>query len=172
MKKLIGFIVVAIVIVILVVNILYMIPVAFFSYIGTWKYTAEYEAYADEFHLVKDYFIEAFPEESDRSWLISNYKDQGIRVYDANAKAYVSVPGEVRAALDTIDRCAFSDKDSDFDRIRIQEGRISFGIANHRYALVFSPEQKPTWVNSPNEKFDSKIKSIGQGWYHVVRDPG
>jgi hypothetical protein len=51
---------------------------------------------------------------------------------------------------------------------RIKRNRISLNIENGRYALVYSPGEKPLWINIPDEQKDIKVKKINDDWYHVV----
>lgn len=83
----------------------------------------------------------------------------------------MDIPDDVRPSLETICDQGFPDKDSTLDVIRIQGSRVSFNIENGRYALVYSPDEKPTWINFPDEQGDIKVKKINDDWYHVVRDP-
>ncbi len=147
----------------------YVIPYAMFIYNDIWHYSADYEEYADDFNLVRDYFATEFPSETGRWIAISNEGSPGIKVFDTDTKEYVSVPGDVISSLEIIRNDAFRHKDSLFDAIGIHGDRISFCIENHHYALVYSPNEKPTWVNSPDEDDAVRVKSIGDGWYHVVK---
>ncbi len=128
-----------------------------------WKYSAEYEEFADDFNKVKDYIAETYSNKSDK-WVSISSKG----IFNPETKSYLILPDDVAASLEVIRKGAFPDKDSDLDVIRIHEGRISFCISSGVYALVYSPEQKPKWVNSPNEEERVKVKSLGDGWYHVL----
>lgn len=138
-----------------------------FSYTSLWKYSANYEDNADDFHVVKNYIEAEFSSENDKWLSVSSFG-----IYDPDTNAYLQLPSEVALSLQAIYRNGFPDKDANFDIIRIHSDRISFGIENGRYALVYSPNQKPSWLNSPNEDFDVRVKPIKDGWYHVVRNPG
>ena len=144
----------------------------FISYVHveTWKYCAEYEQYEDDFNLVKDYIATEFPHELDKWLSVSNNGGKGITLYNPDIREYLVLPDDVASSLDTICRNGFPNKDSNLDVIKIHEGRISFCISNGEYALVYSPEEKPTWVNSPFENTGVKVKKIQDGWYHVVKD--
>lgn len=136
-----------------------------------WKYCADYEEYADEFNLVKDYIEAEFSNKTDKYLSINSYGGE-LKVYNPDTKEYLQLPDDVKSALYVVDRNGFPNKDSGLELIRIHEGRISFCISNRRYALVFSPDQKPTWVNSPDEEHKVRVKSIGDGWYHVTINAG
>ncbi len=149
----------------------FVIPLAIFSYNHFWKYSADYENYAYDFNLVKNYVAEKYSGESDKRLDVSRDFYSGvIRLYDPETESYLALPGDVAASLTSIDKNAFPDKDSNLYSIRIQDNRISFCIFNGEYALVYSPNQKPSWVNSPNENSKAKAKKIQDGWYHVVKD--
>ncbi len=142
--------------------------VCYFFYVDTWKYEASYEEYEAEFNLVKNYIAEEFPNETDKYVATSYNKDHGYRIYDPDNKKYLEAPEEVILALETIDREAFPHKDSKLDVIRIYEDRISFCIENGYYALVYSPNEKPTWLKFYNKEEKAKVKKIKDGWYHVT----
>ena len=135
-----------------------------------WKYSADYKNFASEFDLVKNYITTAFPSESDKWLSVTNDGDGGATLFDAETESYLVLPDDVVSSLTAIRNSAFPDKDSNFDTIKIHENRISFCISNGEYALVYSPNQKPYWVNSPNENSKMKVKSIGDGWYHVTKN--
>lgn len=81
---------------------------------------------------------------------------------------YLTLPDDVALSLDRISKKGFPNKDSNLDVIRIHEGRISFCIVNGNYALVYSPDKKPSWLHAPNENIGVEVKKIQDGWYHVV----
>ncbi|MBE6607367.1 MAG: hypothetical protein E7633_02255 [Ruminococcaceae bacterium] len=158
----------------IIIIVVILMPICIFvgqlmivNYNHIWKYCANYEEYADEFNLVKDYIEAEFPNETNKYLSINSYGGR-LKVYDPDTKEYLQFPDDVKSALYVINRNGFPDKDSNFDIIRIHKGRISFGIENGQYALVFSPNNKPKWVNSPDEDNKIRVKSIGDGWYHVT----
>ncbi len=155
-------------IVIAVLILAFIGPILYFDYVNTWKLNANYEEYADEFNLVKDYIAEEFPNESDKWVSVSYSSTYGLRIYDPDADEYLQVRDDALVALRVISKEAFPDKDSDLDVIRIHGDRISFCTESGHYALVYSPNKKPTWLNSPDKKDKVKVKKIGEGWYHVT----
>lgn len=161
---------------ILLLTVIVCIPIvmlSIFNYNHLWKLSADFENYADDFNAVKNYIEAEFPNESDKYLCVSSASSShGRGLFDPDTKEYLQVPSDIISSIDTISREGFPDKDSTFDVIRIHEGRISFCIENGQYALVYSPNQKPSWVNSPNEDWEVFVKSIGEGWYHVTKNPG
>lgn len=135
-----------------------------------WKYSADYKNFADDFNLVKNYVTAEFPDESDKWLSVSNRGSEGITLFDPELESYLVLPDDVAASLASIRSGAFPDKDSNFDTIRINEGRISFCISSGEYALVYSPDKKPMWVNSSSEDTKVKVKAIQDGWYHVTKN--
>lgn len=142
-----------------------------FGYSHLWKLTADFETYAEDFILVKDYIAGEFSGETDKTVFVSYSEGQGIGLLDRDTYEYLELPSDVRASLKAIDKDGFPHKDANFDAIKIHEGRISFCVSG-TYALVYSPNQKPSWLNSPDEDCKIKVKSIGDGWYHIVENPG
>lgn len=146
------------------------IPLMIFYYSHIWEYSADYEEFSDEFNLVKNYIAEEFSDESNRVLMVSHKASEGLALYDLETKSYLTLPDDIPSALKSIYDDAFTNKDSNFDTIRIQDGRISFCIECGEYALVYSPDKKPMYVNSPSEDVKVKVKAIQDGWYHVTKD--
>lgn len=153
---------------VLVPFILGAIPFLQFNYAHTWKYAADYKTYAEQFNTIKDYVIEQFSYEPDRWFSVSVSESKEYRIYDPESKSYLDCPDEVDSALELIWKNGFPDKEANFDIIRIGENRISFGIENGQYALVYSPLQRPTYVNGPSENKEIFVREIEDGWYHVT----
>lgn len=147
---------------------------AFFNNANMWKYNADFESYKSDFTKVKDYVSETYSSDSkdrEKWFFVSNTKD-GQTLYDPDNEDYIDIPNDVRASLEAISANGFPDKDSHLYIISIYNDRVSFSIAAGVYALVYSPNEKPTWLSSPDEDKDIKVKKIGNGWYHFVVDPG
>lgn len=166
MKKRILWILTTLLIVVAIFGIKLMIV----NYNHFWKYSADYENFANDFDLVKNYITAVFPNESDKWLSVSNDGNGEVTLFDPETKSYLILPSDVVSSLTSIRNNAFPDKDSSFDTIRIHENRISFCISSGEYALVYSPDQKPTWVNSPSENSKVTVKSIQDGWYHVTKN--
>lgn len=143
-----------------------------FGYNSLWQFQADYKEYADDFDAVKNYIEAEFSNETDQWFMVSNAGGQGTSLFDPDTDTYLQVPEDVSLALNTISSGGFPNKDSNFDTIRIHEGRISFCIENGQYALVYSPNKWPSWVNAPDENAVAIAKPIGGGWYHVTKWPG
>lgn len=137
-----------------------------FSDAQTWGDSADYDQYAQDFQVVKDYIQAQYPGAYDK-YLSVGYKDS-VYLYDPETGEYLQLPSEVLSSLEAIDRHGFPSKDARLDVIRIHGDRITFCTTNGQYALVFSPSRKPTWVNSPDETVIASVKPIGDGWYHVA----
>lgn len=136
-----------------------------FSHTHLWALSADYEGFEDDFNSVKNYLAKKYPDESDKCLAVSK---KGL--FDTDTDTYLDLPDDVASSLQSIYNGAFVHKDSNFDTIRIHEERISFCILNGQYALVYSPDKKPTWVKSSNKEVKVRVKSLGDGWYHVVED--
>lgn len=136
-----------------------------------WKHTADFDKYKSEFIIVADYVLK---ENSTgyRKWFFVSITDSyGRTLFDPDKNNYVELPVDVRESLETICDYGFPNKDSVLDVIRILRGRVSFCIENGRYALVYSPNEKPTWLDSPDEDRTIEVKKIEDGWYHVIESP-
>ncbi len=167
MKKLAIWICVMLVLIVSVIPIAKLIR---FNYDHFWKYSARYEECANDFNVVKNYIESQFSDESNKCLLVS-YTD-GIRLFDTDANDYLQVPDDVRLSLETICHDGFPDKDSELATIRKHDNRISFCTFNGGYALVFSPSEKPSYANAPNDDSSVRVKTIEDGWYHVAEKTG
>lgn len=139
-----------------------------FSYVTTWKYCAEFDDFAEEFQTVADYVLS---ESSGKTgyYDVSRTESGDKTLYDPETKCYLDLPAEVSASLDRIDsKEAFPNKDSDLDLIYFSGQCVRFKKEGGCYALVYSPEGKPTYWHSPNDGKTILVKTIGNGWYHVV----
>ena len=154
----------------IIIAVIFGVQLMTVGYNHVWKYSADYQNFANDFNVVKNFVAAEFPNESDIWLSISNNGDGDIKIYDPEAKNYIILPSNVASSLASIYYNAFPDKDSNFDTIRIHGNRISFCISSGEYALVYSPDTKPSWVNSPGENSKVKIKSIQDGWYHVTKN--
>ena len=143
-------------------------PFILLKYNYTWQYEANYTSYADNFNAVAKYIQSQYPDETDKYLVISYSADYGRRLYDPDTSTDIQLPSNVQSSLNTICYDAFPNPNGHPDVIRVHGNRISFCIPNGQYALVFSPDGKPTWVNSPEENCNVKVKSIGGDWYHVT----
>lgn len=141
-----------------------------FNHTRLWAHAADYDNYADDFHVVKDYIQAKFPGEYGKSIYVSS--NGGTQLYDPDTNEYLQLPSDVLASLEAILRNGFPHKDADLGKIMIHKDRISFCTTKGQYALVYSPSQKPSWVNSPDDAAMTRIKSIGNGWYHVAKTSG
>lgn len=141
-----------------------------FSHTRTWAHAADYDGYADDFHVVKDYIQAQFPGEYGK-WIYVS-PNGGTQLYDPDTDEYLQLPSYVLSSLESIRKNGFPHKDGQLDVIRIDGDRISFCTTKGQYALVYSPSQKPSWVNSPDDTAMTRIKSIGDGWYHVAKTSG
>ena len=140
-----------------------------FSYTHTWIWSAEYEEYASEFNTVKDYIAGQYASEERRILSVtSTLNEHGRTLYDHDTKEYAELPDNVKTALDTIAEKAFTQK-APVESIHVYGNRINFRTMQGYY-LVYSPDEKPTWLHSPDDETDFKVKRIKDGWYHMVKD--
>ena len=132
-----------------------------------WQFNADYKACAEDFNTAKDYFSDNYQGGSDKLFSVSRGHNS-IHVFDLDAKEYVELPDNIVSSLDNISKNGFTYKDSVFDTISVKGRRISFGIENNHYCLVFSPDERPKWIHSPDDGEKIAVKRIGGGWYHVT----
>ena len=151
-----------------------VVKLILFRYNFLWEFSADYKNYADDFNAVKNYIAAEFPDVTDKDLYISNGSDKRVGLFDPETNSRLILPDDVAASLNSIYENAFPNKDSVLDSINIHGKRISFCIFIGEYALVYSPDSKPTWVNQPSEVSECKVKvrSLGNGWYHVTKYRG
>ena len=141
--------------------------IGLFAYTSRWEFAAEYEEYASEFNIVKDYVLENYASEERRTLSITSpLSEHGRTLYEYETKEYATLPEEVKAALDTIDEEAFR-QDASIECIHVHGNRVDFWTIKG-YRLVYSPDGKPTWFREPDDETPFRVKRIKDGWYHVV----
>ena len=94
---------------------------------------------------------------------------KGQSLYDPEINDLLNLLDYVRLSLETIRDFGFPDKDSKLDTISISGNRVTFGIVNGEYALVYSPDETPKGVNDASEKERPYIRKINANWYHVTK---
>lgn len=141
-------------------------PVLRYAYEVLWENSAEFDAYETEFCLIKDYAL-TLSTDAERVLL---YNRKNITFTDCKTLEKLMPPDDIKTAVETIDHNAFPCKYATFDTIRIYDGCVCFVIESGQYALIYSPDKKPTGIA---QKEDSGFiaKKIRDGWYHVVHDP-
>lgn len=139
-----------------------------FSYAVTWKYCAEFDPFKREFQTVADYvLLESMG--TDGFYNVSQTETGEKYLYDPQNKCRLDCPEEVISALSAIDSTdAFPDKASGLDIIYFSASQVKFQKEGGSYALVYSPAGKPTYWHSPADGHSILVKTIGNGWYHVV----
>ena len=147
------------------------LPAAFylqFSYVTTWRYCAEFDDFAEEFQTVADYVL-LESAGATGYYDVTRTKNGEKTLYDPENKCYLDLPAQVRAALERIDsKEAFPSKGSYLDLVYFYEKRVDFKQEGGSYKLVYSPDGKPAYWHSPDDGKTILVKSIGNGWYHVV----
>ena len=131
-------------------------------YTSKWEYAANFEEYEDEFNCVKDYVLYYY-EGAIEEYVSIEHEDGKY-----NLQYSFNTPEEVSEALECIVE-AF-DPDAPLELIRFGENRLTFDTMRG-YALVWSPDEKPTWLSSPDEDREISVKKAGDGWYHIVINP-
>lgn len=153
-------------IILVVIIVIPAIMFGIFDYTHTWALNADFDQYSEHFIAVKDYIASEFPNET-RKLLSVSIKNQSAALYDMDADEYLCLPDDIALSLDMICRYGFPHKDSDLEIIEIEGSRITFLIFKGSYALVYSPDERPTRNNSIGRGESFHVKDIGDGWYHV-----
>ncbi len=157
-----------VIIIVLTIATLYATLYLPFSYNNFWRFCADFKGYSGDFITVNDFVVSKYSEEVEKRFIVSSDEGHRSQLFDPDLKCYVDMPGDVLAAMKNIRAHGFPDKDSNLDTVSINGNSVRFGIENGHYALVYSPDGKPTWLNSPDEDIKIKVKRIGNGWYHVT----
>ena len=142
---------------------------AMFFYASKWQFCADYKEYEKEFCVVRDYVIEHYTGFADKNLFVVATEEKGRTLYDPDLHYDLELPEEVADALELLDEEAFS-SDASLNIIRIRGNRVLFAT-EQPYVLVWSPDEKPTWLSSPDDDREISVKKAGDGWYHVVIDP-
>ena len=148
------------------------------DYIFTWRYSAEYEKYSSDFNTVKDYMLSIYSGEEEKTFLISE-KTEENKLYlvelipldklisGESSRERIEPPENVRDSIKKLKAYAFPDTRSTFNYLRVSKARVAFCIEGVGYALIYSPDKKPEWI-VPSQKKYTKVRRIGNGWYHVA----
>lgn len=165
-RKVFGFLLTAACLLFVAYNVVLLLM---WNYTETWEFAAEYEEYASEFNVVKDYIAGQYASEERQILSVTSpLNEHGRTLYDHDTKEYAELPENVKNALDTIAEEAFTQK-APIETIHVYGNRINFRTMQGYY-LVYSPDEKPTWLHSPDDETDFKVKRIKDGWYHMVKD--
>ncbi len=134
-----------------------------------WMFAAEYKDYASEFNTVKDYVLKNYPSDEGRSLSVtSTLNEHGRTLYEYETKEYAELPEKVKSALDTIAEKAFL-QNASVEDIWVYGNRVDFCTIKG-YRLVYSPDGKPTWLHTPDDGEEFRVKRIKDGWYHVMHE--
>lgn len=167
---------VLVVIAVLMATLLVFISVftALFLYPGFLKhYTPgiKFEEYKDDFNKLKDYLLAEYPDTEVifDCWISSDGSLKVKALNMTNIDGYVSFPDDITDILIKLLTESQNNTENlgEWSLIRLQPGRIAFTDGEKGlYALVYSPDEKPTWMVKSEEK-DNKVTKIGDGWYHI-----
>lgn len=151
----------------LVLLLLLAKPLALVGFIhaGTWKQSAVFEGYEEEFVLVKNY-VAAYMDGTTGTLSVSNASSHKYDLFDLRTDSYLNCPAEIRTAIETLCKEAFRDKDTSFDYVTVTEDEIAFRTERGPYKLSFSPHKKPVMEHYTAE--ETLTRDLGAGWYHVV----
>lgn len=136
--------------------------------LNLYKYSADFKSYTSDFNKVKDHILKTYSGADEKWFSVSTTAEKGRTLYDPDVDLYINLPSDVKESLEVISKYGFPNKDSNLDTIVIRDGRVSFFIELNIYALVYSSNGRPTYLASPDENKDILVKSIGDGWYHVI----
>ena len=131
-----------------------------------WISGARFNQYSEDFIAVKDYVASNFSNQTNKYFTVRRNIYQEVTLYDPDTNEYLRLPDNIAASLQRIYDNGFP-YDADLDIIKIFGNRISFRSSKGTYELVYSPDGKPTWLNSPQNPREIHVTSLGNGWYHV-----
>ena len=136
-------------------------------YLSVYKYMIEdFSDYKGDFAVLAD-FCSAYaaqnpPNEGESFWFYC--QGDSLRY---NSQPIV-LPDEVLDCLERVDG-AFPHKDAQLDGIRCTGDAVYFVTHSGQYAVVYSPNGKPTSVSGLSAQDVFSVKASG-GWYHVARN--
>ncbi len=137
-----------------------------FGYASRWKYNVEnFEVYQEDFekiaNLCIDYCEQQNISKSEKSlFILASYENELL--YKAQT---ISMADETRASLENI-KGSFRDDDAQLDYIEVRDGTVYFVTHNGLYSVVYSPDEKPKYVDGVNVGVSRKIID---NWYHVAK---
>lgn len=155
--------------VVLLLALIRLFPIAFLTlgyYLSPGIPGIKYEEYKEDFNKVKNFILDEYPDSEEKFFLsVSNDGDLSIRT----PKSDVTFPEEITDILiKLLDEAQYDTGNLGYwSEIRLESGRIVFTDDTEGvYALIYSPDKKPTWIRKSDEK-GNKVRKIGDGWYHV-----
>lgn len=151
-------------------------PFWIFSYVHMWKYKVEdFDIFENDFEILCEYTEEYFESisassEDGSNFLVIRYDKESQNHTLWYSSELLTLDAKVQSSLNNIASEAFnSDLDSNLYSITYRPQRISFGIDNGQYALIYSvDDKKPTFVNTPDENKKTAVKKVKDNWYHIV----
>lgn len=172
-KKVMLIAVAAVAAVAILIGVFWLFPrvaaIAGIAYASRWEFAAEYKDYAAEFNTVKNYVLKNYPSDEGGMLSVTSLQNEhGRTLKDDETEKYAELPTDVQSALDTIVENAFS-QNASLETIWIYGDRVDF-CTRKGYRLVYSPDGKPTWLRSPDDETEFRVKRIKDGWYHVMKE--
>lgn len=152
------------IVVALVLLLLLALPFALFSYAGITRYYVEFDDCREELNLLVEY-LEDYRKEAAPTYL-SVASDGRLHHFSVG---YLPISEQLQQAIQRIQQEGFVCKDGALDIIRFKENRIQFDIPNGVYALVYSPDGRPTYLHKSDETYPILVRRIEGPWYHISR---
>ena len=141
------------------------IILSYYKYVHTWHRCADFKAYRNEFVLVKDY-VATYMGDTNGVLAVSYTGEHRFDLFDYTKSSYLNCPEEIKSAIGVLCKEAFPDQDTSLDHIRKTGDEISFETESGPYKLSYCPHKLPVMTGYTEE--ETKIRRLGDGWYHVV----
>ncbi len=88
-------------------------------------------------------------------------------LYSLSTKEYLDAPKNVRNSIKILCYNVFNG-DSHLEVIKYENSTVIFRNQHGNYAVVYSPNQKPSGVLGNNSDRHEYCKKINKDWYHVT----
>ena len=136
-----------------------------FGITSDWKYNVKgFDDYIRDFEKVATYCLSYKQEKinSSNTLDIFVYSTKKELLYDWQA---IELDDGIAESLKKISG-AFPHKDAQFESITIKNEVVYFETHNGLYSIVYSPLEKPQYVDGKNEGISKRIQN---NWYHVIK---
>lgn len=132
-------------------------------------YMEQFEEERQAFEYVADYVVELSEQYEKTNMRISVCPSNGKRIFRFTNNEEIIEPELNNELRENIDRIEEAFANFYWEKILITTQGVSFSIEGNNIAFIYTFDGKsPNYMNSPEEKFDIKSWSLGDGWYYVT----
>ena len=130
------------------------------------EHYVDYDACSHDLNMVVEFLQTKYPDQKDRPAYLRVTGNNGL-LNPHSGK--VPLPDAVSLHIQNIAEKGFVSEKTEWCMITFDGERIQFETVAGIYALVYSPEGKPTYLHQAEEGYAIRVEHIEGHWYHVTR---